>query len=196
MMDAEDEKDLPLSTEDGEEKNPEKDEDIREADKEDVEATSTKEPKNRGFAFFSRNWLILVLSICLIGAIVGLTMRFAPQYIPHWQKKSMVDPSEGMKDNMREEPIEPFFIPLSPGVSREVIRLDLSVLLDGLAYFRYSKNDIWARDRLYQYLVEEAKKDQDFDTRISVLEMEMGGILKETLNVNNVLIRIREVKAF
>jgi hypothetical protein len=199
MMAAQSDKDQSVSPETEVEEIPETDEDADEpeGDGEIAEATSTiKEKGRRPSSIFHVKWIILLFSIGIIGAIVGLGMRFGPQYLPDWRKKPLVSPTEPVKDNMREEPMAPFFVPLPPGTSKGVIRIDLSLIVDGLAYFHYSKKDVQARDRLYKYLVDKAGKDQDLNAQISFLEMEMSAILRESLGVNSVLVRIREVKAF
>jgi hypothetical protein len=168
------------------------DEDTEETENPPERETKKGAPKS----LFQGKWVILIFLLSLIGGIIGIGILFGPEYVPGWpQKPPTVLPEEDAVD-MREEPLAPFFIPLSPGSLKEVIRVDVTMISDGLASLRYSQKDVRIRDRLYRYLVDTVKKDPDLNAQISLLETEMAGILRELLGMNSVLVRVKEVKIF
>jgi hypothetical protein len=167
------------------------------ADTEETETLVSKEKTGKSQrSLFKRKWVILIILLSIIGGIVGIGYRFGPEYVPGWPKKSAVVFTGEDQVDMREEPMAPFFIPLPPGSFKEVVRVDFSIISDGLASLQYFEKEVQARDRLYKYLADKAKKDPNLNTQLSLLETEMAGILRDLLGVNSVLIRVKEVKVF
>ena len=144
----------------------------------------------------SKKW-ILFLSAALILALSGLGIKLAPDFL-HMKRSAgeFISPSNMNKDNLREQNLSPFFIPPSAESSRGAVRIDLSVIWDGLASIRFNKKESLIRDKLYRYISETAERTEDLNTNTSSLEEGVSRILSESLGVRDLVIKIREIKYF
>jgi hypothetical protein len=97
-------------------------------------------------------------------------------------------------DNLQEESLLPFFIPPSSDLSRGAVRVDLTVIWEGLASVRYKSGELRIRAEVYEYLLEVAGKSEDLNAQKAVMEEEMSGIFKKALGVKDLAIRIKELK--
>ena len=168
-----------------------------EGDPSDTEEILKRKP-NTSFTkrIFQNKWVTLIITLSLIGGLMVMGFKFGKQYLPGQHNEALMSPSESIKDNMREASIAPFFVPLSPGSLKNMVRVDLYVVWDGLASVRYSNKELHTRDRLYGFLTELVKKNQDLNSQVSFIEAEMSRIMRESIGVNDVVIRIMEIKAF
>ena len=98
-------------------------------------------------------------------------------------------------DNLQEEGLLPFFIPPPSELSSGAVRVDLSVIWDGLASVRYKTNELRIRDQVYDYLRGVAEETEDLDSQRVTMEQEIGGILRKSLGVKDLAIRIKEIRA-
>jgi hypothetical protein len=168
------------------------------ADIEDEESGSEEKgkkdaPGSKGkggiFKGISKKWLLLGVLIFILfagGAIALLTLTSG--------KKQSLPPVDLTGDNLKEESLSPFFIPPSPDLSRKAVRVDLTVIWDGLAAVRYKSGELRVRAEAYDYLKSAAEKTEDLNSQKSVIEEEMGVIFRKDLGVNNLAIRIKELK--
>lgn len=137
----------------------------------------------------SKKWLLLGVSIFILfagGAIALLNLTSG--------KKHSLPPVDLTGDNLKEESLSPFFIPPSPDLSRKAMRIDLTVIWDGLAAVRYKSGELRVRAEAYDYLKGLAEKAEDLSSQKAVMEDEMGAIFRKDLGVNNLAIRIKELK--
>jgi hypothetical protein len=145
-------------------------------------------------SLFLKKWIWLS-ALGLILITVTLYFILAPKVKRMIQMDSPppISAKKMINENLREESLSPFFIPLPPHSSKQVIRVDLSVIWDGLAAVRFRHKEITIRDLLYQYMSGKARQEADFNKVISSLEDEMSGMMKNSLGVVDVAIRIREI---
>jgi len=97
---------------------------------------------------------------------------------------------------LSEKILAPFFIPAPVDSSRNVARIDLSVVWDGLAAVRFKTKELQIRDHLYQYALDLAKESEDLNNKLSFLEAGMSRIFRESLGVKNLVVKIREINYF
>jgi hypothetical protein len=164
------------------------DEESGSEDKEKKDAPGSK-GKVGIFKGISKKWLLLGVLIFILfagGAIALLTLTSG--------KKQSLPPVDLTGDNLKEESLSPFFIPPSPDLSRKAVRVDLTVIWDGLAAVRYKSGELRVRAEAYDYLKSAAEKTEDLNSQKSVIEEEMGVIFRKDLGVNNLAIRIKELK--
>lgn len=151
----------------------------------------------RGGAYVlgGRKWALICFLGCMI-AVSGVWGFGHGREWMEWSKKEV--PEIGLKgkagDNLWEEKLSPFFIPLPPNGSCRALVIDLSVIWDGVASFRFRKMELRIRNRLYDFTVNLAKR-KDLKENAPLLETEMGRILKESLSTEELAIKIREIKA-
>jgi hypothetical protein len=98
------------------------------------------------------------------------------------------------EDNLREEMLSPFFIP--PGPVDDTIRIDLSIIWDGLASVRFKKKELNLRNMMYEKFYTMAEQNQDLNEKIPYLENEVSSMLRSSLGVQNLEIKIKEIRYF
>ena len=189
-----------LAEEEDEEELQDSDEEIDELDSDEEEKESTPEDipdSSQNGPRSGRKWIILLSLICLLLLVTGPGIKIGKKYLPGLkQQDPVISLNESIKDNMREDDIAPFFIPLPPHSSKGVIRIDLSVIWDGLASVRYVKKELHIRNHLYRYMTSFVKKEQDLISKTSSLELEITRVFKELLDVNDLVIKIKEINSF
>jgi hypothetical protein len=109
-------------------------------------------------------------------------------------KKEFKGPGIINEDNLSEEKISPFFIP--PGPADKSIRIDLTIVWDGIASIKYKKNELSARHMMAERFYKLAKQHPDLNAVKSDLENEIGSILRSSLGVQSLNIRIKEIRYF
>ena len=141
-----------------------------------------------------RRWRIPGLIIFILIA-AGIAVFFKPDLldIVKWKKKSIytIDPAN---DNLKEEDLSPFFIPPSADLSKSAVRVDLTVIWDGVASVRYKANELSIRSEVYEYLKDVAENTEDLNSQKSALEAGMSGIFRKSLRVKDLAIRIKELR--
>ncbi len=169
------------------------DEEDRE-DLDDYDQEVSDQGKSGKYLFGSKKWILLAGFILFL-IFAGLGIKFLPVLSP---KKNGLQPLTPLivskNDNLKEERISPFFIPPSAESSRGAIRIDLTVIWNGLASIRFQKKKIQIRNSLYQYISELADQDEDLNTMIVSLENGMSNILQDSLGVRDLVIKVKEIK--
>ncbi len=141
-----------------------------------------------------KKWISLIIFLLLAGA-AGTAYHLFPEifsFLPIPDKKPesiAVD-----EDILNEEALDPFFIP--PGASAGAIRIDLVAAWDNLAAVKYKKKELNARNMIYDKLLKMAGETRDLNNNIPALENELSLLLKNSLGVQNLVIRIKEIRYF
>lgn len=167
-------------------------------DGEDPGTAKPKKGRLRPFGMVGRfltghRWLVgtAVLLILLLGMGVPRGMKLLEGRM---KPLTAVTPAGGVRDDLKEEMLSPFLIPLPPESSKEAVVIDLSVIWDGVASLRFRKMEMQIRNRLYEYLLELAEKGKDFQEKTSFLEVEMSRMFRESLGREELAVRIRNIK--
>lgn len=182
----------------------EPDEEVEETDEsEDDESSEPSEKKKFQFrdlveSVLYHKWILLaVLGLGFVFIIIGLSLKIGPKWLNRQGNNPFGTASkEIVEDNLQQEMFSPFFIPLPPSSSKEVVRIDLTVVCDGLAEVRLKKNELQIRHTLYQHILDLVKEHEDLDKKVSFLEIELGGIVKASLGVNELEVKIKEINYF
>lgn len=170
-------------------------------DKKEEEEKGQERAKRFGFgqlalAALSHKW-ILLSAVGLVLLFVGLAITTRQKWMNVKAKGVPVISNEKIKqDNLYEEVLAPFFIPLPPDSSKQVAAIDCSVIWDGVASVRFRGMELQIRNHLYQYIVNLAETDTDFQEKAPFLEIEMGRILREWLGTQDLVVKIKEIKTF
>ena len=109
---------------------------------EDDPATKKKSPSGAsGKKSSLRKWISLVILIILVPIALGLALRTGLYlYDGLLKKQSAGTPSEKVtNNNLFEETVSPFFIPMSTDSSDEVLKIDLSMIWDGITSVRFQR---------------------------------------------------------
>jgi len=159
--------------------------------------------QNKGFhlkalvgGLSGRKWTYLfALGFVLI--IVLLALNLGSKWLLKSEKRSSVLLPEGSsKGNLIEEPLQPFFIPLPPGGSKILLRIELNAVWDSLTSVVYRKNELPIRDRLYRNISALVAAQDDLDKKTSFLEEEMMMTVRKFPGMDNFEIRIKEAAYF
>ena len=183
------------------------DEEVEDGDTEVADESDNKDDdgksgpvKGTGRIFIvSRKWILLsVLGLFLAMAGIGVTF-FAPDLLRRkedakQETKLNFPLAKINEDNLKEEGLSPFFIPPSTIPSRDAIRIDLSVIWDGLSSIRYKKKELRIRNDIFKYIIKVAEETDELNSRIPVMEEEIGKLLQESLGTGDLVIRIKEIK--
>ena len=138
-------------------------------------------------------WIFIILGMML--GISGLGVKYMPEYFSFLTKKNFKTQEVRIdEDNLREEILSPFFIP--PGPANDTIRIDLSIIWDGLASIRFKKKELNLRNMMYQKFYDIAEQNQDLNKKIPYLENEVSSMLRNSLGVQNLVVKIKEIRYF
>jgi hypothetical protein len=166
--------------------------DSEETEEEDDSRAKEKGRKPRGSVI--RRWGIPGL-ILLILTVAGTTVFLKPDLLRLIKGKRSVDYSIDLtNDNLQEEGLSPFFIPPSADLSRGAVRIDLTVIWDGVASVRYKNNELRVRAEVYDYLTALAEKSEGLNSQKTVMEEGMSGIFRKSLGTKDLAIKIKELK--
>ena len=148
------------------------------------------DPPSKG----SKKWIVLSIPL-LILVISGITIKFYPGFLNKGQDKDLFTRSVDINnDNLNEEILSPFFIPPSDERSRGAVRIDFSVIWDGLASIRFSKRELRIRSDLSKFITDFADKTDDLNENIPLLEQEMTSFFRNALGVRDLAIKIKEIR--
>jgi hypothetical protein len=100
------------------------------------------------------------------------------------------------QDRSIEEKLDPFFIPISIQGQESIALIDFSVIWDGLTSVRYKKMELEIRDDIYEQIKSLAQKDEHFKDQAAFLEEDMGRIFRRTLGVEDLKVKIKEIKVY
>lgn len=160
----------------------------------ELEEDSGPEEKVEPRPSLIRRWWLPGLLIFIFIA-VGITVLLKPDLLDAIKGKKKPDYSIDLSnDNLQEDDLSPFFIPAPEGSSRGAVRIDLSVIWDGVASVRYRANELKVRAEVYDYLTDIDGGIADPDELKTVMEDGMTGIFRKSLGTKDLAIRIRELK--
>jgi|GEM_PF-2149612 len=178
-------------------KSDESDEDETTEDSEEAEEKEASRPKAKARKPRRRlisRWWIPGIAILILAA-AGTALFLKPDLLRLIKGKRTVDYSIDLtNDNLQEEGLLPFFIPPSSDLSRGAVRVDLTVIWDGVASVRYKNNELRVRAEVYDYLTALAGKSEDLNSQKTVMEEGMGGIFRKSLGAKDLAIKIKELK--
>jgi hypothetical protein len=139
----------------------------------------------------------LILPLIVLAMAVGFVSAFLLPRISFFGKgPPIVAENLVVPDDFREEKLAPFFIPLSAGVSGKVAVVDTVALWDELTSLRFQKNKHQIRNRLYQFLLRFEEGGADLQEKVSSLQVQMSGLVREFLGIEDLTIRVREIKIY
>ena len=99
-------------------------------------------------------------------------------------------------DNLYEEVLRPFFIPLPSEAPNRLVLVNFSVIWDGVASVRFKKRELQIREYLYGHLVKLARKKKDLQEKGPYLESEIRRIFQEALGREGLEVKIKGIKVF
>lgn len=139
-----------------------------------------------------KKWkLFIILGIILATSVLGIT--FAPNLLKKNDRDNLVNVNID-DDNLSEKDLSPFFFPSQEGNSSGTIRMDLSVIWDGLAEIRFEKKELQIRSGLYGQLLDIVRENDDLNSMIPFLENKIGAVFRESLDVRDLAIKIKEIR--
>lgn len=147
----------------------------------------------QGKVFFKKWKLLIFLGTILV--ISGLGIKFAPDLLKMNDQDILLNINTD-DDNLTEEDLSPFLIPPEEGNLKGAIRIDLSVIWDGLASVRFEKKGLQIRSDLYRKLTDIARENDDLNSMIPFLENKIGSVFRKSLGVRNLAIKIKEIRYF
>ena len=165
-----------------------------ELNEEEASAGKEEKPAETRKKFRSKKWIFIIILGLLLGT-AGLGIKFAPDRLPFLANKKFNDIEVNIdEDNLSEETLSPFFIP--PGPGNDTIRIDLSVVWDALASIRFRKKELGIRKLMYDKFYDMAEQNQDLNEKIPLLENEVSSMLRSKLGVQNLVVKIKEIRYF
>ena len=135
--------------------------------------------------------LLALIILTALGIIFGKTSIEG-----FFHKDDLIDLSLVNKDNLNEKMLMPFVVPLPPDSSSSAVRIDFSVIWDGLASVRFEGRKLYVRDQLYRLLLDLTDKGEDLRTEADFLEQKMTMAFREILQVQNLAVSIKEIQYF
>ncbi len=162
---------------------------------EEEEAVSNEEkPQEAVKKPGKKKWIFIIIIGLILGAS-GIGYQFMPERFRYLFKKEFKGPAIINEDNLTEEEISPFFVPPEEA-DKKAIRIDLTIVWDGIASIRYKKNELSARQMMSERFYKLAKQHPDLNAVKSDLENEIGSMLRSSLGVQSLNIRIKEIRYF
>ncbi len=146
-------------------------------------------PQGRSFV---RKWTLLIIAGAIL-AVSGLGIKFGPGFLKMGDSEIFVN-ADIHDANLSEEALSPFFIPPGRGNPEGAIRIDLSVVWDGLASVRYRKRELQVRSVLYSQLAKIAEENDDLSSRVSFLENRISAVFRESLGAGTLVVRVKEIR--
>ena len=172
----------------------------------DREAKDPEEPKSEGGTHRSgiRTTLTgmsrkrrLVISLIIIVMVLGSASALLwPRFSFILKGSPFATEDLVVPDGFREEKLAPFIVPLSAGGAGKLAVVNIVALWDDLTSLRFQKNEYQIRNRLYQFLVHFEERGVDLQKKVSSLQLEMSGIVRESLGIEDLTIRVREINIY
>ena len=161
-------------------------------------ASSTeKEPRSgaSGKKRTARFWISLAILFILTTVALGLGLKMGLNLLDRQEDRLIPEAQAEKKVNhtLFEESISPFFIPLPEGSPKVVLKIDLSIIWDGITSVRFKRKKLQVRDRVYRHMVDLATKHEDLDENSTLLETEIGDIVRKSLGIGDLEVRITKV---
>lgn len=147
-----------------------------------------------GGSLMGRKWITCSL-LALLFAGLGLGITQGYKWVPTTVRNLRPGPSaENSKHDFYEEKLPPLFIPLQPDAGNQAVMIDFSVIWDGLASFRYKSMELQIRNRLYRYMVGLSEKKQNFGEKASFIEAQLSEIFRESLGMEDLAVKVKEIR--
>jgi hypothetical protein len=134
--------------------------------------------------------VVLVMAVGFVSALFLLRISFFGKGAP------MATEDLAVPDDFREEKLAPFFIPLSAGASGKIAVVDAVALWDDPTALRFKKKEHQIRNRLYRFLLRFEEGGVNLQEKVSSLQLQMSGIVREFLGIEDLTIRVREIKIY
>ncbi|MBN1627585.1 MAG: hypothetical protein JW944_13760 [Deltaproteobacteria bacterium] len=159
---------------------------------EDVSEPEEK-PAAPGTSLIRRWWIPGLLIFIFIAA--GTAAILKPDLLDAIKGEKKPDYSIDLSNNnLQEDDLSPFFIPAQEGSSRGAVRVDLSVIWDGVASVRYKTNELKVRAAVYEYLTDIDRSIADTEDLKMIIEYGINNIFRESLGAKDLAVRIKEIK--
>ncbi len=140
-------------------------------------------------------WWMTIGVLVFLFAGLGLGVTQGTKWIPKvGHKIRPLSSARNEKHDFYEEKLPPFFIPLQPDAANQAVMIDFSVIWDGLASFRYKSMALQIRNRLYWYLVGLSEKEQGLEEKVAFIEAQLSKIFRESLGMEDLAIKIKEIR--
>ena len=139
-------------------------------------------------------WIFLIFILLLAGAAGAAYYLFPDKFTFLPINNNQAENITVDEDNLVEETLAPFFIP--PGPSSSPIRIDIMAVWDNLASIRYKKKELKTRNMIYNKLYKMAGEARDLNNDIPAVENEVSLLLSNALGVQNLEIKIKEIRYF
>ena len=154
--------------------------------------TSHKERQPNHFG-----WKNLSLIIVFLAFIVALGVFYSLGGLSRFTRQDQFSTINIVPSNLSEEILSPFYIQGQSGSEASLIRIDLSIVWDGLASVRFAKIKLQLRNALFEYFNDMASQNQDeFKNMSTDLEAGIQNIICESLNVKGIVVKIKEISCF
>jgi hypothetical protein len=148
------------------------------------------------FAGIIRKKRLILSLMVFVGAVVVVSTFFLSRPSFFGKTSPFAGKDVVIPDNFREETLAPFFIPLSQGESGKMAAVDAVALWDDLTSLRFQKKEHRIRNRLYQFLVHFEEGEVDLQEKVASIQSQMSGIVRESLGIEDLTIRVREIKIY
>lgn len=199
-MNKESDLELDVVTSEPEEEDEARQGELPEEDKESEEPDKKEESYQRrvqsfliGFVRKKRLILsvtVLVLAVVVVSAFFLFRLPFFGEAFPTASEDLVVP------DDFHEQKLAPFFIPLSEGGAGKMAVVAPVALWDELTSLRFQRKEHQIRNRLYEFLVHFEEGGGNLEKKISTLQSRMSNIVRESLGIEDLTIRVREVKIY
>jgi hypothetical protein len=185
---------------------PDEGEEVSQKNETDREAKDSEEPKNEGethrsgirtalTGMFRKRRLVISL-IIIVMALGSASALLWPRISFILKGSSSATEDLVVPDGFREEKLAPFIVPLSAGGAGKLAVVNIVALWDDLTSLRFQKNEYQIRNRIYEFLVHFEERGVNLQKKVSSLQLEMSGILRESLGIEDLTIRVREIKIY
>jgi len=173
-------------------------EDEAEEEQQQGEEQTPREKKGRlrrlGGSLTGRKWITGGV-LAVLFAVLGFGITQGYKWIPNTGHKiKPLSSAKNAKQDFYEEKLPPLFIPLQPDAASQAVMIDFSVIWDGLASFRYKSMELQIRNRLYRYMVGLSEKKQDLKEKTSFIEAQLSKIFRESLGMEDLAIKVKEIR--
>ena len=144
-----------------------------------------------------RRWLLPAALYGVMIVIMGFGIKFGLNWLDSQEPLPSDNASNKLLNRgLHEQALSPFFIPLPGSSSKEVIKIDLAIIWDGITSVRFDKNRLKIRDYLYRHMIDLAKKHKNLQEKTTFLETEIGKIVQESLMISDFSVRIKKITYF
>ena len=137
---------------------------------------------------------IVVMAVLLVFA--GLVLFLGPGLLKRLTPKSEFTRIDVVSENIMEESLQPFFVRLPVESDHGLVRVDFTIVWDGLASVRFQKKETAMRNDIYLYLEQQATENLLIKENKEQLEVGMVGLISGSLNVSGIVVKIKDMSYF